>query len=126
MASVTIRRLEAGIKTRLRVRAARNGRCMEEEARTSIGTLFEFVPVCVGVWIMRRVQPEVVRPFRTPLVPLVPILAMIVCGWMIVSLDRRTQLTALGWMLAGLSIYFFYGRTHSRLATVEVPEPVAR
>ena len=93
---------------------------------TSIGTLFAFVLVCIGVWIMRRVQPDVARPFRTPLVPVVPILGMIVCGGMIVSLDRRTQLTALAWMLGGLLIYFFYGRTHSRLATAEVPEPVAR
>ena len=55
------------------------------------------------------------RPFRTPFVPLVPILGVIVCGGMIASLGHRTQLTALVWMLIGLAIYFLYGRTHSQL-----------
>jgi APA family basic amino acid/polyamine antiporter len=83
---------------------------------TSIGTLFAFVLVCIGVWIMRRAQPDVERPFRTPLVPLVPILGVLVCGGMIVSLDTRTQLTALGWMLIGFCIYFLYSHKHSKLA----------
>ncbi len=82
---------------------------------TSIGTLFAFVLVCVGVWIMRRKQPNVERPFRAPLVPLVPILGMLVCGAMIVALDHRTQLTAFCWMLAGLLIYFLYSKNHSKL-----------
>jgi len=82
---------------------------------TSIGTLFAFVLVCIGVIIMRKIQPKVVRPFRTPLVPLVPILGVLVCGAMIGSLDARTQLTALGWMLIGLVIYFLYGQSHSNL-----------
>src|SRR5579884_3625575 len=83
---------------------------------TSIGTLFAFVLVCIGVWIMRRSQPQLHRPFKTPLVPLVPLLGVIVCSAMIVSLDRRTQITALCWMLLGLLIYFLYGRNHSKLA----------
>jgi len=82
---------------------------------TSIGTLFAFVLVCIGVIIMRRLQPDLNRPFRTPLVPLVPILGVIVCGGMIVSLDRRTQLTALLWMAIGLCIYFLYSQRHSNL-----------
>ena len=82
---------------------------------TSIGTLFAFVLVCIGVWLMRRRQPTLHRPFRTPMVPLVPILGIIVCSSMIVSLDSRTQLTALVWMLIGLCLYFLYGRTHSKL-----------
>jgi APA family basic amino acid/polyamine antiporter len=82
---------------------------------TSIGTLFAFVLVCFGVMIMRRLQPDLHRPFRTPLVPVVPILGMLVCATMIVSLDRRTQLVALCWMLGGLVIYFLYGRSHSKL-----------
>ncbi len=80
---------------------------------TSIGTLFAFVLVCVGIWILRRRHPEMARPFRTPLVPLVPILGIIVCGAMIVSLDKVTQLSAFGWMLIGLVIYFLYSRHHS-------------
>jgi APA family basic amino acid/polyamine antiporter len=82
---------------------------------TSIGTLFAFVLVCIGVIIMRKIQPNVVRPFRTPLVPLVPILGVIVCGAMIYFLDTRTQITAFGWMVIGLAIYFLYSQSHSKL-----------
>ncbi len=91
---------------------------------TSIGTLFAFVLVCIGVWIMRSSQPALARPFRTPLVPLVPILGMIVCGGMIVSLDFHTQLTALSWMVIGLVVYFTYSRTHSKLNTPSLHESV--
>jgi basic amino acid/polyamine antiporter, APA family len=82
---------------------------------TSIGTLFAFVLVCIGVVIMRKIQPNANRPFRTPLVPIVPALGVIVCGGMIYALDTRTQLTALGWMLIGFVIYFVYGKSHSKL-----------
>ena len=82
---------------------------------TSIGTLFAFVLVCIGVWMMRYIEPGLHRPFKTPLVPLVPILGMIICGAMIVSLDHRTQITAACWMLVGFVIYFMYGRSHSKL-----------
>ena len=81
----------------------------------SIGTLFAFVLVCVGVGIMRKIQPNAYRPFRTPLVPLVPALGVLVCGGMIYGLDTQTQLTALGWMVFGLIIYFVYGKSHSKL-----------
>jgi len=84
---------------------------------TTVGTLFAFVLVCIGVIIMRRLQPELHRPFRTPLVPLVPLLGVFVCGGMIVSLDHRSQVTAFFWMLIGLCVYFLYGRTHSNLAS---------
>ena len=83
---------------------------------TSVGTLFAFVLVCIGIWILRRAQPGLARPFRTPLVPLVPILGVLICGAMIISLDTQTQLTALGWMLIGFLVYFLYGRSHSNLA----------
>ena len=88
---------------------------------TSIGTLFAFVLVSIGVWIMRRKAPDLHRPFKTPLVPLVPMLAVVVCGSMIVSLDRRTQVTALCWMLVGFLVYFLYGASHSKLAEPELP-----
>jgi APA family basic amino acid/polyamine antiporter len=81
---------------------------------TSIGTLFAFVLVCVGVWIMRVKQPNVHRPFKTPLVPVVSTLGVLICTAMIVSLDKITQLTALGWMAIGLIIYFAYSRLHSK------------
>ncbi len=84
---------------------------------TSIGTLFAFVLVSAGIWIMRRTDPQAHRPFRTPLVPLVPLLGILICAGMIVSLDHRTQLTALVWMLIGFVIYFSYSRTSSKLAS---------
>ena len=87
---------------------------------TSIGTLFAFTLVCVGVWILRKKEPTRARPFRTPLVPLVPILGMIVCGAMIISLDTRTQVTAFGWMLIGLVVFFGYSQSHSKLNVPEV------
>ncbi|MCA6361888.1 MAG: amino acid permease [Bacteroidetes bacterium] len=82
---------------------------------TSIGTLFAFVLVCVGVILMRRSEPNAVRPFKTPLVPLVPILGILVCSAMIFSLDHVTQFSALGWMAIGLVIYFSYGSVNSKL-----------
>jgi APA family basic amino acid/polyamine antiporter len=87
---------------------------------TSIGTLFAFVLVCLGVWIMRGMNPSQHRPFRAPLVPLVPILGMLVCGGMIVALDSTTQIAALVWMIIGLLVYFSYAKNHSRLAGPEI------
>lgn len=82
---------------------------------TSFGTLFAFVLVCAGTWIMRRINPDIQRPFKTPLVPLVPILGILVCSFMIIALDKFTLLSAAAWMVAGLLIYFIYSRHHSRL-----------
>ena len=82
---------------------------------TSIGTLFAFVLVCVGVMILRKTDPNVARPFRAPWVPIVPILGMLVCGAMIIALDRQTQLAAFGWLLIGLAVYFTYSQRHSKL-----------
>ncbi len=92
---------------------------------TAIGTLFAFVLVCIGTWILRVREPNQPRPFKTPLVPLVPILGVLFCSTMIVSLDRYTQLVAFCWMLVGLVVYFLYGRAHSRLSTGEVDSPEA-
>ena len=82
---------------------------------TSFGTLFAFVLVCAGIWVMRVKNPEAVRPFKTPLVPLIPILGIIVCSGLIYSLDYRTQLMAFGWLLFGLVIYFGYSKKNSVL-----------
>lgn len=82
---------------------------------TSFGTLFAFVLVCLGIWVMRVKNPEAVRPFKTPLVPFVPIMGMLVCGALIFSLDINTQLAAVGWLLFGLIIYFGYSKKNSVL-----------
>ncbi len=82
---------------------------------TSFGTLFAFVLVSLGVWLLRRSNPELKRPFRAPLVPLVPILGVLVCGGMIVSLDSTTLKVAMLWMLVGFLLYFVYGQKNSHL-----------
>jgi APA family basic amino acid/polyamine antiporter len=82
---------------------------------TNIGTLFAFVLVCAGVWILRRVEPELRRPFRTPLVPLVPILGVVFCLYLMASLPFVTWIRFFVWMAIGLVIYFGYGRFHSRV-----------
>jgi len=82
---------------------------------TSIGTLLAFVLVCIGVMVLRKKDPDLKRPFKTPLVPLVPILGVIVCSAMIISLPRPTLLSAMGWMVVGLLIYFGYSKANSKL-----------
>ena len=82
---------------------------------TSFGTLFAFVLVCLGIWVLRVKNPTAHRPFKTPLVPLVPILGILVCGAMIFSLDQNTLLSAAGWMVVGLFIYFLYSKKNSNL-----------
>ncbi len=85
---------------------------------TSIGTLFAFVVVCIGVMVLRKKDPDLPRPFKTPLVPLVPILGIIICGAMIVSLDTTTQIAAFAWMVIGLVIYFTYSKRNSKLGSM--------
>jgi basic amino acid/polyamine antiporter, APA family len=82
---------------------------------TSIGTLLAFVLVCIGIMIMRKTDPTTIRPFKTPFVPLVPILGVLVCAAMIFGLPTDTQISAGIWMLVGLLVYFLYSRKHSKL-----------
>src|SRR5499427_4227463 len=82
---------------------------------TSIGTLFAFILVCIGVWILRVRRPDLERAFRTPAVPVVATLGVIVCGAMIYGLGWTNWLRLLVWLVVGLIIYALYGRTHSRL-----------
>ncbi len=82
---------------------------------TSIGTLFAFILVCIGVWVMRKKMPELPRAFKTPLVPLVPILGIGVCLFMMVFLPMDTWIRLLVWMLIGMDIYLVYGAKNSHL-----------
>jgi len=85
----------------------------------SIGTLLAFVIVCAGVIALRYKSPNLARPFRTPMVPLVPILGILICGYMMSSLPRATWERLIVWMIIGLVIYFTYSRSHSKLARAE-------
>ena len=79
----------------------------------SIGTLLAFVIVCVGILILRKTEPDAPRPFKTPWVPLVPILGALVCFAQMASLPTDTWVRLIIWMLIGFVIYFTYGRKHS-------------
>jgi APA family basic amino acid/polyamine antiporter len=85
----------------------------------SIGTLLAFVIVCGGIWVLRVKRPELPRPFRTPWVPLVPILGIAICGYMMYGLPIDTWLRLAIWMVIGLVIYFGYGMSHSRIGRRE-------
>jgi len=82
---------------------------------TNIGTLFAFVIVCGAVWIMRNTNPDAERPFRCPMVPLVPILGIGSCLLLMFSLPPGNWARLGGWLVLGLIIYFTYGRHHSLL-----------
>ncbi|MEO8562563.1 MAG: amino acid permease [bacterium] len=83
---------------------------------TSIGTLFAFMLVCAGVWIMRVKRPDLPRAFRAPMVPVTATLGIVVCGAMIFGLGWTNWLRLIVWLAIGLVFYFSYGRTHSKLA----------
>jgi APA family basic amino acid/polyamine antiporter len=85
----------------------------------SIGTLLAFVIVSAGILVLRYTRPELPRPFRTPFVPVVPVLAILACGYLMASLPLDTWLRLIIWMALGLVIYFLYGRRHSRLGRAE-------
>lgn len=90
---------------------------------TSIGTLFAFILVCIGVIVMRRNMPDAPRAFKTPLVPLVPILGVATCLFMMVFLPLDTWIRLIVWMLIGIVIYFSYSRNHSKLRQGKVVLP---
>ena len=82
---------------------------------TSIGTLFAFILVSAGVWILRVRRPELERAFRVPAVPVVSTLGIVVCGAMIYGLGWTNWARLVGWLVIGLFIYFLYGIRHSRV-----------
>ena len=86
---------------------------------TNIGTLFAFVLVCIGVIILRKTKPDLERPFRTPMVPLVPILGCASCFYLMLGLPLLTWIRFAVWLILGIVIYFIYGVHHSKLKDVE-------
>jgi len=80
----------------------------------NIGTLFAFIIVCVGVWILRYKRPDLDRPFRTPAVPLVPLLGVLISLLLMASLPMETWLRLIIWLIIGQAVYFGYSRYHSR------------
>lgn len=85
----------------------------------NIGTLLAFVIVCAAVLIIRKTHPDAPRPFRTPLVPLVPILGIVFCLVLMMSLPAENWWRLILWLLLGFLIYGFYGRRHSALRTMK-------
>lgn len=82
---------------------------------TNIGTLFAFILVSLGVLILRRTQPDLKRGFRVPLVPWIPLLAILFCLYLVLNLKMLTWISFLIWLVAGLAVYFLYGYRHSNL-----------
>jgi APA family basic amino acid/polyamine antiporter len=82
---------------------------------TNIGTLFAFILVAIGILILRHTNPDQPRPFRTPWVPVVPVLAIVSCGYLMLQLPRVTWVRFGVWLLVGLVFYFLYGYRRSHL-----------
>ncbi|MFE3291169.1 amino acid permease [Rhodococcus sp. NPDC059234] len=97
------------------------------EEMVNIGTLFAFVLVCLGVLVLRRTRPDLPRGFRVPLVPLVPVLAVAACGWLMLNLSVETWIRFVVWMVVGVAVYFAYGYRKSvlgrRMAAPREPSP---
>jgi APA family basic amino acid/polyamine antiporter len=91
----------------------------------NIGTLFAFVLVAIGVIVLRRTRPDLQRPFRTPLVPLVPILSVMASLWLMLNLASTTWIRFGVWLVVGLLVYFFYSYRHSRMTRRSTPRSQA-
>jgi len=81
----------------------------------NIGTLLAFVIVCAGVWVIRRRNPGLPRPFKTPWVPFVPIMGIVISFYLMCNLTGLTWIRLAVWLVIGMAIYFGYGRSHSRV-----------
>jgi APA family basic amino acid/polyamine antiporter len=91
----------------------------------SIGTLLAFAIVCAGVLVLRRTRPDVDRPFRTPGMPLVPILGVVSCLYLMSGLPLVTWERLGIWLLIGIAIYIFYGRAAAERARARGVAPAA-
>lgn len=86
---------------------------------TNIGTLFAFIVVSIGVIVLRKTQPNLKRGFKVPFVPIIPILAVIFCGYLTIQLPLSTWIGFGVWLIIGLIVYFTYGYRNSSLKTEE-------
>jgi APA family basic amino acid/polyamine antiporter len=84
----------------------------------NIGTLLAFVIVSISVMVLRRTNPNQPRPFRTPWVPLIPVLGVITNGYMMINLGMWNWIRLVGWLAIGLVVYFSYGQKHSRVQAI--------
>ncbi|NUU22846.1 MAG: amino acid permease, partial [Streptomycetaceae bacterium] len=89
----------------------------------NIGTLFAFIVVSIGVVVLRRTRPDLPRAFRTPWVPVLPVLSVLACLWLMINLPVETWWRFLVWMAVGFVMYFGYSRRHSRLGMAETGVP---
>jgi APA family basic amino acid/polyamine antiporter len=87
----------------------------------SIGTLLAFAIVCISIIVLRKTRPDIERPFRTPFVPLIPILGALICFVQMAALPMDTWLRLIIWMALGFIIYFAYGYRHSKLRNLNSP-----
>ncbi|MEV4319255.1 amino acid permease [Actinocrispum sp. NPDC049592] len=85
------------------------------EEMVNVGTLFAFILVSAGVWVLRRTRPDLSRGFRVPWVPVIPILAILACLWLMLNLTVLTWLRFVAWMVLGFIVYFAYSRRNSVL-----------
>jgi APA family basic amino acid/polyamine antiporter len=88
----------------------------------NIGTLLAFVIVCISILVLRRTDPAKARPFRTPWVPVVPILGVLFNGYMMVKLGWMNWTRLIVWLIIGLIVYFTYGKKHSRVQRALLPK----
>jgi APA family basic amino acid/polyamine antiporter len=91
----------------------------------NIGTLLAFVIVCISIIVLRRTAPDRARPFRTPWVPVIPILGVLFNGYMMIKLGWLNWARLIGWLVIGLVVYFAYGQKHSRVQRGELPGELA-
>src|SRR5439155_20754412 len=98
-----------------------------------IGTLFAFILVCIGVAVLRRTDVQRPRPFRVPLVPLFPIIGVLLCFMLLLSLAVFTWIRVFVWLGIGLVIYFLYSVRHRKLRrgidvgiTEDIPPPIIK
>jgi APA family basic amino acid/polyamine antiporter len=91
---------------------------------TNFGTLFAFITVSVGIIVMRKTQPDLHRAFKVPFVPVIPILSILFCAYLLVNLPSTTWIGFCVWFVLGLVVYFTYSHKHSELAKTDLQQTV--